>query len=99
MSGTTCEICGGPSVGVASSSLGAISHAYCALCASSNREVWTTLIGGLFGTEPDAVADWVKPIIEATCEFYKKTEEQLWLEVAAMEQAYNEHINEEKANE
>lgn len=75
-----CEICGGVASGVASSALGAISHAYCNECLRANREVWTTLVGGLSGIRRGEEALWVKPIIQATLAFYGKTEEELWAE-------------------
>ena len=76
-----CEICKKPAAGVASSPMGAISHAYCTECLHEDREVWTTLIGGLIGLEPGETAEWVKPRIQATCKFYNKTEQELWDEV------------------
>ena len=87
-----CEICGQPAIGVASSAMGAISHAYCRECVNAQREVWTTLVGGLYGCGPDEVADWVKPIIEATCKFYNKTKEQLWYAVEEMTAQYEESL-------
>lgn len=38
MAGDTCDVCERPSVGVASSSLGAVSWAFCAECAAKPAE-------------------------------------------------------------
>lgn len=38
MAGATCDVCGKPSVGVASSSLGAVSWAFCSECARKPAE-------------------------------------------------------------
>lgn len=38
MAGDTCDVCGKPSVGVASSSLGAVSWAFCSECAHKPAE-------------------------------------------------------------
>lgn len=90
-----CEICNkNDAAGIASSKLCPISHAYCSECISANREVWTTLvgglslIGGLFGCNKDFVSEWIRPIIKATCEFYGKTEGELWAEVDRLEKDY-----------
>lgn len=84
-----CEICKRSAVGVASSPMGAISHAYCSECIQLNREVWSTLVGGLFGVHnKEGCAEWVYPIIKATCKFYNKTEDDLWAEVKQLELDY-----------
>lgn len=89
-----CEICRNPAAGVASSCFGAISHALCADCAMANREPWSTLVGGLMGLQRDGAAEWTKPFIEATCAFYGKTEDELWVEVAEATAGYEECMNE-----
>lgn len=91
-----CEICGAPGCGVASSVLGPISHAYCAECANSDREVWSTLVGGLMGLSQSHVAEWVRPIITATCAHYGKTEAELWDEVAELSARYDAEMSETK---
>lgn len=88
MSGNICDICNGRAVGVTSSVLGAISFAICEDCATSNRQPWAVLVGGLYGTSKENVGDWVKPIIEETCAFYKKTEDELWAEVKRLEEDF-----------
>lgn len=93
-----CEICGGPGALVCSSSLGPISHAYCPDCVTADREVWGTLVAGLWGCRKYSVADWVKPTIKATCEFYGKTGDQLWEEVEKFEQEYMENRRKEMEN-
>lgn len=86
-----CEVCGLDTTHVCASSLGAISHALCDECLSLGRQPWTTLIGGLYGVRKDTCADWVKPIIKATCDFYGKTEDDLWAEVEKLEKDYEEY--------
>jgi hypothetical protein len=87
-----CEICGNEATGVFSSCMGPISHAYCVECGKAGREVWTTLVGGLFGVTKETVAEWTQPVIDATCEFYGKTEDQLWEEVKKLEESYEEYM-------
>lgn len=93
----SCVICGNVSIVVCSSSVGAISHAYCQECLDLGREEWNTLIGGLFGLSRDNIAGWMKSIIEATCAFYGKTEDDLWNDIARIDAEYEEycetHIN------
>ena len=95
----TCEICKKPAIGVASSCMGPISHAYCRECLVARREVWTTLVAGLIGCEKGDVADWAKPTIAATLEFYKKTEDDLWREVKELAEDYNKVCAGEEAEE
>lgn len=38
MAGSECDVCGGPSVGVASSALGAVSFAYCLECLQTGAD-------------------------------------------------------------
>lgn len=84
-----CEVCNkNEAAGVASSVFGAISHAYCHDCVLSEREVWSTMLGGLCGVQRGDVADWAKPIISATCAFYGKTEDEFWAELAKLEEEY-----------
>ena len=92
MSDLKCEICKQPSIGVCSSPLGAISHAICGECITKGRQPWSTLVGGLYGCTKDNVADWIRPIIMATCKFYNKTEDQLWIEVERLDKQYEEYL-------
>jgi hypothetical protein len=80
-----CDICTATPTSVCSSALGAISHAYCAACLASDREVWTTLVGGLVGLSREKIGAWIRPHITASCAFYEKTEDELWDEVARIE--------------
>jgi hypothetical protein len=88
MSDLTCDICQKPAIGVCASSMGAISHAYCEECHRLGREPWTTLVGGLFGCRKDTIIDEVKSVIEVTCKFYNKTEDDLWTEVQILEKEF-----------
>jgi hypothetical protein len=87
-----CEVCGKPAIGVCSSPLGAISHAFCKECLEKERQPWSTLIGGLYGCSKDNVAEWILPHIKATCEFYNKTECEMWKEVAKLEEEYEDYM-------
>ena len=78
----TCEVCQkNPAKGVAASTFGPISHAYCQECLEANREVYGTLVAGVLGVERGEVAEWAKPFITATCAFHGKTEDAFWAEV------------------
>jgi hypothetical protein len=55
-----CEVCGGEAVGVASSSCGPISHAYCKECLSLGCEPVRTLIAFCWCTDCFSVED-VRP--------------------------------------
>jgi hypothetical protein len=89
-----CDICGSSeNVMVACSTAGAVSHVYCHECMKSNREVWGTLVGGLMGLTKDEVSESFNPIIKATCEFYGRTEEELWEEVSQAEEEYFEAMS------
>jgi len=57
----TCDVCGEPAVGVASSSLGAISYAYCEECLLRYAEPVTAFEITYEVTSGD-VADWVKEL-------------------------------------
>lgn len=91
-----CEVCQKPAIGVCSSVMGAITHGFCRECLTANRQPWTTLVGGLIGCARDHVADWTRPYIEATCEFYGKTEDELWEEVERVSKEYDEHMRRER---
>ena len=77
-----CDICNQPSVGAYTSPIAPITHNYCRECIRLEREPWPTLIKALVGILPGMAADWVKPIIKHTCEFYGKTEEAFWQELS-----------------
>jgi hypothetical protein len=74
--------------------MGAVSFAYCAECLKKHREPWGSLVGGLMGVGRGEEADWVKPIIQATLEFYGKSEDELWAEVEAADNEYWEAMKE-----
>jgi hypothetical protein len=82
----TCEVCRAPAAGVFSSSLGAISFAYCAACNSVGAEPYGLAVGYVAtccGDTPAAVAEWVHGVIEATATRAGKTVEQFWADVKA----------------
>lgn len=87
-----CEVCNKPGIGVCSSTLGPISHSFCRECLNAGRQPWNTLVGGLFGLTKDTVADWIYPIIEETCKFYNKTEDELWREVDNLEEQFSKEF-------
>jgi len=90
-----CDVCGErEAVGVACSAMGAVSIAYCAECLRVGREPYALVIGGLMGSSSmEDVADWLRPIVEATLEAEGKTQEQLFADIAALEQEYR-HLHE-----
>lgn len=86
-----CEVCGNPSVGVYASPLGAISCAFCKECGSKGRQPWFVVVGALMFVKRNELAEWTRPYVEATCAFYKKTEDELWAEVEKAQKEYEEH--------
>lgn len=93
MSSAKCEVCGSDDViGVASSSMGAISLSWCLDCAQSNREPWHVLVGGLVGLKKGEEHEGIRCVIEETCAFYGKTEDQLWEEVQKMDSALDAYM-------
>ncbi len=53
------------------------------------------LVGGLIGVERGHVADWVKPVIEATLKAEDKTEDELWEDVDKSAREYREAMEKE----
>jgi len=93
MNDLKCEVCGEPALGVCCSSLGAISCAFCEECLVLERQPYEVLLGGLSGLDgPEHVAEWVKSIIAATCEFYKKSENEMWDDVRQGDAEYEEYV-------
>lgn len=84
----SCNVCDKPALGVCCSVMGPISHAYCRECLELGRQPWNTLVDGLIGCSRDDVMDAVQPIIEATCKFYGRGEDELWREVAESTQDF-----------
>jgi hypothetical protein len=88
MSGSTCDVCGDPAIGVASSALGPVSFAYCAECARASAEpygVTVAVVAEMCGRTPDAIAEWFRPVVEATAQRAGKTVDQFWADVRAHE--------------
>lgn len=88
-----CEVCHKPGDGVYSSALGPISHAYCRECLEAHREVYGTLMAGLYGVERENVSEGVQQIIKATLAFYNKTEDELWEHVEAFRKEYDAYVD------
>jgi hypothetical protein len=83
-----CQVCGAPAIGVASSSLGPISFAYCAECAQSGAEPYGFTVGYVAvtcGNTPEAIAEWFQPVVEVTAQRAGKTVDQFWADVRAYE--------------
>ncbi len=93
-----CEVCNQPAFGVYCSALGPISHAYCSSCMQAGLEPWGTLVGAMFGIGCANVPPEYQPLIQRICDFYKKTEEELWAEVDRVEQAYEAFSAQENKN-
>lgn len=82
----TCQVCGSPAAGVFSSSLGAISFAYCAACNAVGAEPYGFTVGYVAtccGDTPAAVAEWLHEVIEATATRAGKTVAEFWADVKA----------------
>lgn len=94
-----CDVCEKPAVGVAASTCGAVSFAYCGECLSLHREPWGALVANCCTLERGHVAEWFQPIIDATLEFYGKTEDDLWEEAEAFWKEYADYCNKEHENE
>ncbi len=81
-----CEVCGSPAAGVFSSSLGAISFAYCAACNAVGAEPYGLTVGYVAtccDDTPDAVAEWLSDVVAATAERAGKTVAEFWADVKA----------------
>lgn len=76
-----CWICENPAVGVVCSPLGAISGPYCIECLKAGRQPWNVLVGSLIGVTASTIHPGLRPLIDATLEFYKKSEKDLWDDV------------------
>lgn len=89
---SVCDVCGErEAIGVACSSTGAVSFAYCIECLRSKREPYGALIASLFGmSNMDEVAPWYHPIVTATLKAEGKTAEELFADIAAFEKEYEE---------
>lgn len=67
MAGNVCDVCGGETVGVAGSAVGACSFAYCAACLNAGLEPYDAIvdlafcIGGLDNAMPE-----YQPMIDAS---------------------------------
>lgn len=85
-----CILCSKAAKGVTQSRMvPSESFAFCDTCLGANRtELWTTLVAGLFGSRKEDVVPWVKDSIKAVCEFYNRTEDQLWKDVKLSENKY-----------
>lgn len=93
-----CEVCGQTAIGVYCSTTGAISFAYCRECVENLREPWSALVANCSTLERGHVADWFKPVIKATLEFYGKTEDELWEEAESAWKEYEEFMKNAAAN-
>lgn len=85
-----CQVCGEhEAVGVACSATGALSIAYCQECADSHREPYGAVVASLYGIPDMAeVAEWYKPVVEATLEAEGKTIDELFQDVRQFGQEY-----------
>lgn len=96
MSGDVCDVCGGETVAVVSSTLGAISYAICDDCAIAGAEPWSILIGGLLSIGRANVAEWTQATIDATCARLGRTADELWAAVERTEREYERYCEEEQ---
>lgn len=74
-----CDVCGEPAVGVACSSTGPVSFAYCSKCLRENREPYWAIVASVIGMERlDQVAEWYRPIVLLNLKVEGKTVEDLF---------------------
>lgn len=74
-----CAVCGKKTeVYVASSSIGAVTYAYCADCLRANVEPWEDLVYNcaVCGPYPESVNEWFRGIVRDTCKYLGKSEEE-----------------------
>lgn len=77
-----CVVCGKPAVGVACSSTGPVSFAYCAECLRANREPYGALVASVVGIESwDLVAEWYRPVVLSNLKAEGKTLEEFFADV------------------
>lgn len=90
MSGLTCDVCGeNEAVGVAASSCGPVSFAYCQECLSAGREPYGALVAYVCGAQSmDDLAEWIHPVVKATLSAEGKTEEEFF---ADCKEAFDEY--------
>lgn len=93
-----CEVCSKPAAGVRSSSMVAVSFAYCQECIEATREPYCAVVGGLMGTggDPDRWAAWVTTVIEPTLAFYGKTLQDLKADILKSEADYDRYCHEQE---
>lgn len=84
-----CDVCGEPAIGVASSSLGAISFAYCRRCVMVNAEPYGMLVGVLaMNGGRSEMAPWVANVVSGTLSVVGKTVEELDNDVKVEEERF-----------
>lgn len=94
MSGSVCDVCGGESKGVFSSSLGAFSNAYCEDCAKMEIEPYGDLVAFGFSVSSDveALHPAYRDMIKASLTFHGKTIEEWKADVEKAEKDFMDHM-------
>lgn len=108
MAGDKCDVCGGIAIGVAASTCGPVSFAYCRKCVGAGAEPYGALVAYLSmavnrGEElrPEAalIHSGYYPIIDVSLKEAGKTREELYADVDAAIAEYIEYFSEEEASE
>lgn len=87
----TCEVCGVSDrvVTVASSVVGAVSVRYCPDCLRSQREPYGLLVAVCYGIGSyDELSEQYKSIVDETLEFFGKTRDEFFADVAIFGREY-----------
>lgn len=81
-----CDVCGDEAIGVASSTLGAVSFAYCRECLRVGADVPSIVAFSIASCGIDNVHEWVRNMIEPTIQRAKITRQQFDTMVKEAEQ-------------
>lgn len=93
MSKNVCDVCGGDAIGVAASSLGALSYAYCARCLRRGYEPYDAIVGLVFCTDYHVIrGEGLLPCLA----FHGKTVYDVRIDAQAIMDEYINDMNEEE---
>lgn len=88
MAGDVCDVCGGKSVGVASSGTIPVSYAYCARCLTSGYMSWNEIVTLAFTCGFEGVDEDVLALVDESLEFHGRGREDAELEAERIESSY-----------
>lgn len=92
-----CQVCKQrESVGVFSSVMGPVSVAYCERCLEKCIEPYELVVGALMGIDSEHdLADHIRPVVDATLEFFGKSYVDLFKDVRSAEEEYWNALNQD----